>query len=569
MIKYLLAGLFCFSLSAVLAQTPTLSWAKRIGGSGFEYGLSTALDATGNMYTTGYFSGTVDFDPGSGIFNLTATGSKAAFVSKLDSAGNFVWAKSFGSSGASGANSIVVNSAGHVYVGGYFSGSGDFDPGIGVFNLTPVGLQDAFLIKLDSTGNFKWAKNIGGPGSDNAMSVKLDPSENIYLIGIFIGTVDFDPGPGVMNLVSAGNIDGFITKLDAAGSLIWARHQGGIAADVNYAAAIDAAGNIYTTGYFSGTADFNPGTGVFNLTATGFNDIFVSKLDAGGNFMWARSMKGTSSEIAYSIAVDDYGHVYTTGTFSDTVDFDPGADSVKLVGSGNQDVFISKLDTAGNFVWAGKIGGTDFEHSSALITDPAGNVYISGRFMDTVDFDPTNGVYNLMAAGNLDVFVLKLDSAGNLLWAKAAGGPDVETGFSIAVDRSDNVYMAGTFTDTADFDPGPGVLNLPSAGSTDIFLMKLSSVVTGGVGVGLLSASPDGFLLFPNPTTGSVTIRSAELLKSASIQLFNSTGQLLKEYKAINGRTFVLDLVEQMPGTYIIKLINGNGPISQLKLSKQ
>ena len=143
-----------------------------------------------------------------------------------------------------------------------------------------------------------------------------------------------------------------------AQSCNFAGQFGGTSNDYGNSIAVDASGNIYTTGYFAGTVDFDPSAGTYNLTSAGGNDIFISKLDASGNFVWAKQLGGTNDEKGNSIVVDASGNIYTTGNFAGTVDFDPGAGTFGLASTGNYDIFISKLDASGYFVWAKKMGGT-------------------------------------------------------------------------------------------------------------------------------------------------------------------------------------------------------------------
>ena len=167
---------------------------------------------------------------------------------------------------------------GNVYTTGYFEGSVDFDPGIGTNLLTSAGLIDIFVLKLDTSGNFQWAKSMGGNSNDAGCSIALDGSGNVYTTGYFLATADFDPGPGTTNITSAGLTDIFISKLDAAGNFIWVKGIGGTYTDRAQSIAVDNLDNIYTTGFFCETADFDPGEGTSTLTSAGLDDIFVLKL---------------------------------------------------------------------------------------------------------------------------------------------------------------------------------------------------------------------------------------------------------------------------------------------------
>jgi hypothetical protein len=275
-------------------QTPAMSWAKQLGGTSVDYGLSNAVDASGNVYTTGNFNGTADFDPGAGTYNLTPASAvnDDIFISKLDASGNFVWAKRLGGTSIDNVASISVDASGYVYTTGNFKGTVDFDPGAGTYNLSSAsaGNDDIFISKLDTSGNFVWAKQLGGTSSDVGQSITVDPagSGDVYTTGSFYGTADFDPGAGTYNLTSTGGSDIFISKLDATGNFVWAKQMGGNGTATGTSIAIDPAGSgdIYTTGVFDGTADFDPGAGTYSLTYAGGFDIFISKLDASGNFVW-------------------------------------------------------------------------------------------------------------------------------------------------------------------------------------------------------------------------------------------------------------------------------------------
>lgn len=470
----------CLIATAISANAQTLQfeWAKRMGGTSLNAGYSACVvDAPGNVYTTGMFWGTADFDPGPGTFNMTAAGLSDAFVSKLDSAGNFAWAKQLGGSEGEIGYAIALDDSGNVYTTGQFEGNAsDFDPGPGTYNLTTAGALDIFVSKLDASGDFVWAKKMGGTQVQSGRSVTIDASGNVLTTGAFHGTVDFDPGPGIYNLTSAGYGDIFVSKLDASGNFVWAKRMGGPAVTVNDSGdgiAVDASGNVYTTGQFSSVADFDPGPGTFNLTGIGINDMFVSKLDASGNFVWAKEIGSPNVVNGYGIALDASANVYTTGSFTLTTDFDPGSGTFNLISAGSGDVFVCKLDPSGNFISAVQMGGTANDVGTSLALDASGNVYITGIFDGTADFDPGAGSFNLTTAGASDIFISKLNPSNNYVWAGQMGGTGMDWSYSIDVATSGCVYTAGHFFGTADFDPGASTYNLTSAGDYDIFVDKL------------------------------------------------------------------------------------------------
>jgi hypothetical protein len=385
-------------------------WVKAIGALQNDVPLSIALDQNGNILVTGHFFGPTDFDPGTGVTTLTSNGVRDIFVLKLDPNGNFLWAKSMGGTGDDTGNAIATDNNGNVYTTGEFNGTVDFDPGAGTSNLTSNGNVDVFIQKLDANGNFQWATNVGGVNPDRGFGITTDATGNVYTTGLFVGTVDFDPGAGALNLTST-QLDAFIQKLDANGNLVWAKSMGGSSWDVGQSICIDANGNVLTTGYFSTTADFDPGAGVANITATGGRDIFIQKLDVDGNFIWVKKMGGTSDDFGYSIDTDAQGNVYSTGEFSSTADFNPGTATLNLTSSGFSDIYYQKLDENGNFIWAVKIGGISIEIGQAITIDAAGDILCTGYFGDEIDFNTGPGVTNLLAVGgNSEVYIQKFAS---------------------------------------------------------------------------------------------------------------------------------------------------------------
>jgi hypothetical protein len=463
-------------------------WTKQINYNSQYSTYSIAMDVSHNhLYTTGNFKGTVDFDPGPGIFNLTSFGNNDdIFISKLDTSGNFVWAKQMGGTYQDVPNSIAVNSYGNVSTTGYFQGTADFDPGSGTYNLTSGSYrQDIFVSKLDSLGNFVWAAQMKNHNDANPVplgvgkSVTVDSFGNVYSTGYFNDTRDFEPGIGTYYLNSFGGNDIFVSKLDASGNFIWAKQMGGSSRDLANSIAIDAHGNVYTTGTFQGTADFDPSSGSFNLTSNGSDDIFVCKLDALGNFLWAKQMGGTLSDVGTSIALDTSGNAYITGNFQGTANFDPSSSNFTLTSTGNNDIFITKLDASGNFVWAKKIGGYGNDVSNSIALDKFGNTYSTGSFWGTVDFDPGIGTYNLIATGyadpmgtqrdSTDIFISKLDSSGNFVWAIKINGYNwFDQAYSITTDAIGNAYITGiewSYTSSADIFPATVVSKIDALGN--------------------------------------------------------------------------------------------------------
>jgi len=212
-----------------------------------------------------------------------------------------------------------------------------------------------------------------------------------------------------------GGADIFILKLNTSGDYIWAKSFGGAFYDVANDVSFDSSGNIYTTGYFGDSVDFNPAAGVFNLTSAGYLDVFLSKLDTDGNFLGAKRIGGVGYDSGQNINIDTNDNVYITGTFNETVDFNPGVGVHNMTSNGYQDFFIAKLDAIGNFIGVSTIGGPLIDSVEDSYIDAFGNVYTTGSFEGTVDFNSDPGMDDLwIAQGSQDAFILKQNGTTTL-----------------------------------------------------------------------------------------------------------------------------------------------------------
>jgi len=513
--------LLIFGLN-LFSQGPSFQWAKQFGGS-INKGTSVTTDAAGNVYSTGYFQATTDFDPGPGVFNLVSLGNKDVYVSKIDASGNFIWAIQFSGSSNEEGISIDVDPLGNLYVAGYYTGTVDFDPGPGTFNVGNPIIPDVFVVKLYPSGSLDWVKTFGGLQDDQALSVIGDAAGNVFIAGFFGGTVDFDPTPSTYTLTANGGKDIFISKIDLMGNLAWTKTIGGTLDDVSFGLALDNFGNLISTGSFRNIIDFDPGPGVFNMGTGVNNDIYVLKIDGSGNFVWAKNFSVSNSGEGRSIVTDASGNIYSTGHFTGNADFDPGIGIANYSCSiGASDMYISKLDPLGNFVWVNVIGSPNIEYGNSISLDASPNIYTCGWFEGSVDFDPGPSVFNLTSAGLKDIYITEYDLNGNFIMAKQMGSISNDLAFGITATQTGEVYTTGYFQFTVDFDPDAGVSNLTSAPSgIDIFIQKLAGNITE------IRETENEIRLnvFPNPNNGYFVIESNEVTE---LTVINELGQTIQ-----------------------------------------
>ena len=460
--------------------TGNFLWAKQFGNSANDNCVSMKADESGNLYVTGSYQATVDFDPGPGVFDMTcSTSGHAAFLLKLDGGGNFLWVKELSETDYFNVGrDIAVASGGAVYLSGIFRGAADFDPGPAVVMLTSTGTaEDIFIAKFDANGNFIWVKQIAGLSGKACYSMSIDQPENIYITGTFYGICDFDPAATVFNLTAnntngSGSSDTYILKLDLSGNFIFAKQISAEDDDIGWELKVDQTGAIFVTGEFSGIGDFDPGPGTFMLNSGSYSDGYVLKLDNAGNFAWARQFKSVgvpnSASRGFSIALDNLGNVYSTGDFHGGVDFDPAAAAFTLNTAAMEDTYISKLDPAGNFVFALQFTSTDFTQSAEMFVDAQRNLVITGRYMGTADFDPTAGVASFSSLGSSDVFVVKLKQS-----CAQSSSYNINVSACNTYTLNSQVYSSsGTYTQTLINAAGCDsiiTLNLTIGGSTTTF----------------------------------------------------------------------------------------------------
>ncbi|MBY0425302.1 MAG: SBBP repeat-containing protein, partial [Cytophagales bacterium] len=293
--------------------------------------------------------------------------------------------------------------------------------------------------------NIEWTKTVGGTGDESANSIVLDSNGNIYTIGYFNNTVDFDPGNGVFNLTSFGNSDIFILKLDSSGNFLWAKQFGGDSTDIGNSIAVSINGGIYFTGSFSRTSDFDPTSSVSSLISNGKRDVFVCKLDKNGNLLWKYQMGGSKDDEGKSLALSS-AHVFITGNIGD-------------------DILITKLDSSGNLLWKhnlitkvdlsnpgwGYYRGYHNSKGNSIVVDSKETILITGYYNGFVDFDPGVQEFILKVDDNwigqyytygdgASMFILKLSNSGNFVWVKEMVPTHAGIhGNYISLDHLDNI----------------------------------------------------------------------------------------------------------------------------------
>ena len=460
-----------FKWAFSINPNPPPGWVVTWGGDyiGEDSCEDMALDDAGNIYVTGWVKNedgipVLDFDPGPGedVFTGYATDSYHSYIAKFSWNGVYQWSRVWGEyedvpHQDVNSTGICIDSHGNLFVVGRFEGNVDFDPGPGVELHSNKAF---FLSKFDSDGLFQWVITLDEGSYGEGYTVAVDSFDNVYAGGRFTNQADLDPGPGVdMHTANFGQ-DIFISKFDNNGNFQWARTWGGVSTIGEHETidgiAIDDYNNVWATGRFYFSVDFDPGPEKWILTSNGgaFCDVYLTKFNANGDFQFAVSWGGVDRDLAYGIASGIGGDVYVVGACSSGVDFDPGPgiDDEHMAGGS----FLSKFDQQGIFQWV----RIHYKSHLDVTADNNGNIYCVGDL-------PHDGSH-----------LIKYNQMGDMLWLREwSGTPKNYVGcYCVAVNLAGDIYTGGEFMYTVDFNPGPGVDEHTSNGNCydayDAYLSK-------------------------------------------------------------------------------------------------
>ncbi len=427
---------------AEFASTGALIWAETFPGqttSAVGQASAVAVDSSGNIEVAGSFSGTIEV----GSTVLTATSQTDVFVAKLNSAGQVQWAvQTTGTTNkVDTANAIAPDGSGGAYIAGSLMGSMT----AGSTVLTAVGSTEAYAAHVSGTGQFSWA--VSTTGSANSVAgidgLAVDATGRLVMSGYYAGTVNFNPAGSTL-LTAAGSYDVAVWVLNSNGTLAWAQGFGGSGYDQSDAVAVDPSGNIYVTGAFSGTVNFNPSGTAINLTAgSGGYNPFVLELSSTGSTVWADALVDSSNvAIANGIGVNAAGQVIVAGWFVGTVDFDPGPGTAPETSRGDEDVFVAALDGSGNFVAVATGGGSGTDTSFGLALGASGAIAIAGGYTGPSNGESiltTFGSTNLSTIGKSDIFVATLSLSSGSVSLSPPNAPALEAASDSGSSQSDGI----------------------------------------------------------------------------------------------------------------------------------
>lgn len=543
--------LFVLFHIASSAQNPTLEWSGKIGSTQDDAGYSI-ISKNVSLLITGTFRGTIDLDPGNGTFIQNLTGVRSAYIAQLDVNGDLEWGKVLGGTGWITPTTTLLDASGNIIIAGMFDDQIDFDPGSGTFSMTAISNQDGFVLKLDSNGNFLWAGQFSPSGTGYVFDATIDNSDNIIIVGAFIGSCDFNPGTGTNTLTSVNHINGYVVKMDGGGNYVWAETF----ASVDYTSCdnvtTNTTGDVFIYGSASSFLDLDPGAGLDTVSGSDFD--FLCKLNPSGQLQWREVWDDTGFFMSAGMTCDQNGNIVITGGAMGTVDLDPGPATLQ-VPTDSFDVFILKVDPNGNFVYGRVFGGSGFDYAIHIETDGSNNILLAGFFVGGVDMDPGLGTYYLNSAGGDDGFVSQFNSSGMLLSSFQVGGTLDDLVGCATYTNDSTVVITGVFRSTSDFQPGPLMIGENASGMRDAFVCSYNLLT------GIESpCNTTEFSVAPNPACGTLNLLG--LKEQTTAILYDPLGKFVLEI-VVGPADNQIDISEVATGMYTLHLQNANSTSNQ------
>ena len=359
-------------------------WSKGFGDAGWQQGNDIAVNTEGDIVIAGDFWGDLDF--GGGVLPCHgAPGSPVGFLAKLGGKGEHRWSRCLSNDGQNQTFALTMDAAGNTLITGYFAGTIDFGAG----SMTSLGPgSDVFVASFDAGGQVLWSRSFH-LGTQDARDVAVDAAGNVFLSGAFIDAINVADMP----LLEESGFHTFVMKLDATGTVVWARSFGDASQQTTWKIGADAAGNLHAAGAFLGALDL----GGPPLVSEGGTDAFAAKLDPDGNHLWSQRFGGAGDDWAHGLALDATGAPVFAGSFASSIDLGGGP----LMSAGGDDIFVAKLDADGQHLFSKRFGDGAGQQAFRAAAAGPGDALIFGRFAGNIDFG--NGP--ITSNGASDAFV--------------------------------------------------------------------------------------------------------------------------------------------------------------------
>lgn len=537
------------------AQELEFSWAERSAGSGDAWVEATDTDSQGNIMVAGYFSETEAFYDQNIPVYLFGQGAYDGFLISFDLHGTYRWHLGVQGTGDIRIRDMIVDANDDILISGIFQGTADFATDRPDGDITATGVFDAFLAKYSNAGALLWVRAFHAiEGSSTAFAMDETIDGDILIAGRFMGQVDMDPGIGMDVRESIGGTDIFLSRLSSDGQSRWTKTMGGGQMDeaTNVVAAPD--GDILISGHFAQWADFAPGTDIQGVVSQGGQDIFLARYDEQGAFLSVSGFGGSGTDKVHDMTIDALGQTILCGQFMDEVEFVQG---VSTVSNGAEDGYILCADASGQSRWVRTFGDSWTDRAQSIISLEDGRLFCAGTFWGTVDMDPGLGTVLMQSQDVMDLFIIELDSEGELAQTRVMPGSSTQYYPHLSLGLQGDISLAATFSGDCDMDPGDGT-DVQLAYGYDMMLISLEQV-------GPVLSLDDRFgptaavTVFPNPNDGRFRLISESDL--VMVDLIDMRGRLMESVLPLYDNEVSLT-GSYSPGSYLLRIHHEDGSIT-------
>jgi hypothetical protein len=529
------------------------NWFKHFGGPEDERITHLQMDSEGHLILVGTFENTVDFDFSSAISEASSNGYYDVFIAKYDTTGGLIWVRTFGSTEFDYSQTLLIDADDNIYVGGNYGAVMDIDPGSGETILVPSGGLSAYMVKLNSDGDYQWSRNLTGGVDLRVMAIKEGP-QGIVVGGSFWGTSEFNNEGTSVQLTSDGSQDVYVMTLSNTGVFIDVKQVGNPGQNMPKGFDVDADGNIYFSCEFEGSIDVDPGPGTTTLIANNPTDYrqFVAKYSPTMELIWAKMPMFPSYSQIRHITVPSNDEIVLLGCFKDSIQFADFGDMEWYFPVGDDDQFVAKINAAGELQWI-RTYGNEFEDDNAKMhIDLAGNIYLYDRFEGTMDMDPSSGVMEATSIGSSDQYLLKISSDGDFLWflQDSTDYPNSYYISGLVAGTQNDVYVAFDFYNQMGLIQNGIEHSFTSNGDFDAVLIQLKADNF----LALNEQDKQVFSVHPNPVNEFLYISGISTEEAAAFRVVNMAGQAVLS-GSTNGK---IDLSELNAGMYILQIKEGS-----------
>lgn len=525
------------------------------------YIYATTVDDTGNLYQTGYLSGTcnVAIDGGSAKTLTQNGGATDLFLIKYNSSGKLIWAKNIGGTGSDFSARICLDRNNNILVNGTFSESMMIDSSNQASKVTSQGYGDIFLLKLKNNGDFIWIKTWGNDGDDQAYGMDVSSQNNIVILGNHNFDIDLDPGPSnrIVSGVQARN--SFMVVLDQNGNYQWSKHLAASKDNHLIYARFDQNDNLYVVGSYSNNCKLNFNNPNDSSAARGLSASMVLKFDPTGKQVWYKTIDGSQTEEVRRIDFNPKNELIIAGRFNGSIIWS-AKDS--FISKGNDDLFIALCNSDGQTIWNKQIGSMKLDRLVTIAVDQSSNVWTVGSYGESCDLNPGPQIFNLGFAGISDGFVSKLNYLGEFVGAISISSSRDDIVTTINTLKN-GVVFCGIMGDSVKFKLANSTHALKSKnGNSQSFIVQVNETALNTNSV----YEQTTLNIYPNPFNNLISIND-RLVKE--IELFDFNGKLIGTYSPDkNVDIWTIDTSKLPNSLYILKIKTEAGVIVYTKMAK-